>query len=370
MEDDPTFAGEQTLESFVERAFIGLMTQTNPHRFLELLESREVAEHTVDLILRSLPAESLQTVEGFTKEDLYPYIDQIVSEYDGFDPRMMLSVKLAALIGDFPMVQTFGAIQDKKPKMVEKIHKILKFLVEKKRRQHETNGIKRFIDEEGRDVPNLRGAVDESVAINRILIAKKSELDLVLCGNGDRFKAFRVKARNPEVGWDHTGLVVKSMKQVRGGKEAQDAVFGIAQKEHQLVGSIFNQGRVSVPKTHFLDQRVSTLRDYYHHLGPNVAFQEHVVGEPISVAMKDPAMKAELGRAIRDLVIAYEATRNRFKKVLDCDSIHSGGVLASRMVSSGGGSRVQLNIVSTNDLVTNRPSDPNAYLDKLRQLMT
>lgn len=369
MDKDPTFAGEQTLESFVERAFIGLMTQTNPGRFLELLESGEVAQHTVDIILRSINVDGLRRDITFPKEEIYPFIDQIIDEYDGFDYRMMFSTRLSALVNEFPLLATWQAIQDRKPQMVAKIHRITRFLVEKKRRQHESNGMKRFIQEVGGNVPHLDGLNDD-VAIDRILKYKRDELELVLCGDGSRYEVFRVKARNPEVEWDHTGLLVKSMKRVRGGDEAQDAVFGVTQKEHQAVAAAFQGKRISTPETVFMPPHAQRLRDIYHGLGTHLVFQSHVVGEPLSVAQKDPAMRTELGRSVRDLVISYEKMRADLKKVLDCKHLESEGILATRTMDRTGGSRVNLKIVSTNNLIPNKPTDSNNYLDQLRALMT
>lgn len=339
----PHFAEGITLEDLIDRSLVHLYGTNDFANSVESLSSPETAEEIFNFIMQKLeetvPLNTTTVPPDLTEKSLQEYfINDVVNEYDGFHKSNLLFNRLREILEAFPYPVTLQAIKRKREDFVEKIHVLMSFIIRKKHASHHHSGIAQFTEDFGSD-PDLlaleKGDIDPVTVIENAIKHRSGEIELVPCGEGKRFKCYRVKLRKKgKVGieWDYTDLVIKVMKPIVA-ERAMSGKFNEFQREHGIVQKAF--GETYIPDTHFNDKnhRQDPLSKRHPELSRFMVYQEYVNGESILGACKDPFLADHLAAVLPSYVELYMAMRDTHQRVIDCSSIAKRNVLVRRRLA-------------------------------------
>lgn len=383
-----------TLEGLVERSLVHLIPSDNIDDSLDKLRSENSAKAIFDLIISHLETAvplSRETPPDFSEKDIEAcFIDDIVTNYDGFDRSNLLFKKLKELLVAFPYEATMRAILHKRDQFVLKIHILLRFISEKKRARLalSQSGVDQFMFNLGSEADLLdleKGNLSPTKVITKILENRRSDIELIPCGEGGRFRCYRLKIKaRGQVGveWDYTDLVVKVMKDLVA-QQSQFGLFMQFKKEHELV--LGHYGEKYVSETHFNDARNKNpaFMANSQNINSQVVFQEYVNGESILGACRDPFLATHLLNVLPGYIDLYESMADTHGKIIDCASIAKRNVLVSRGLNpkrKDNEDDLNIWIVDTNNLIqvdsvkyrkmfVDRHTGENHYLARLRQFV-
>ncbi len=386
-------AEDITLEGFIERSLVHLIHSDNLDDSLEKLRSEESAIAIFEFIIERLQASvplSREAPPAVTEKDIqYCFVDDIISNYDGFDKSNLFFRKLKELLETFPYEVTLRAILQRRDQFILKILVLLRFISEKKKSRLELgqSGVDQFMYNFGNDNDLLdleKGNVSQLELIAKILESRSADIELIPCGEGGRFRCYRVKIKaRGQVGveWDYTDVVIKVMKDLVAQK-AQFGLFAQFKKEHGLV--LNHYGDDYVLDTHFHDpqRRLPVFSSRHENINRHLVFQEYVNGESILGACRDPFLAQHLLNVLPKYIALYESMAETHGKAIDCASIAKRNVLVRRGLNPSRNDKDDLSIwiVDTNNLISvdsakyrklfiDRHTGENHYLARLRQFV-
>jgi hypothetical protein len=296
----------------------------------------------------------------------------------------LLYAKLGELLTAYPHDVTLRTIRGRKEDISEKIKAILKFILDKKRFSVGESGLVTFVHDFGADAEALelekRGRITPEILEN-ILSRRAKEIELVECGEGERFIAYRIRFRKkgkPGVKWDYSDLVVKVMKDIAHKGTTKLDILKRFEMEHGLVLGAFGDNHV--PDTSFRHSGKITNFTAEFGLNSGLCFQEFVNGLAINEACMDRFLAERLEKALPGFTKRYEEMMRTRRKVIDCLSTGKEDVLGRRRVDKRGKDHVQLCIIDTNNLYEvgsarynkaflNTDTGGNRYLEELRTLI-
>gem|GEM_PF-5201531 len=392
----PNFASGLTLEDFIERALVHMFAGGDFNESLSILSSEKTAAKIFDYIVEQVQ-QGIPLTENGTPPELTDkvldddFIAEIIDDYDGFHKSDLLFHRLKELLEVFPHPITLRAILRNRENFIEKIKVLISFIVQRKQSATHHSGLEQFVYDfgEDRDLQSLeRGDMNAATIIESVMHKKSGDIQLVPCGEGGRFKCYRVKIRRKGkvgIAWEYTDLVVKVMKPIIRSQTGMQGEFAKFHREHELTVSSF--GDLYIPDTHFSKMGrdgIKPLQAMHPELDRLMVYQEYVNGESVLGACKDPFLATDLVDVLPAYIELYEQMAAIHGKVIDCASIGKRNVLVRRKLIPRSKTtpihrdELRIQIVDTNNLITvgsavyekmfvDRHTGENHYLRRLQQ---